>query len=92
MNEELKITISFDKLKFIKTLSEWIAERECNTCEFEEQKTWKDTQMPVCNICQPEILCWSLREGLISKLVKECTPVVNEEEKHSKRNEGVEDE
>ena len=84
MNEKLKITISFDKLKFKKTLSKWIEERECNTCEFEEQKTWTDTQMPVCNICQPEILCWNLNDELISKLIKECTHVVNGEENNER--------
>jgi len=86
MNEELKIKISFDKLKFKKTLFEWIAERECNTCEFEEQKTWTDAQMPVCNLCQPEILCWSLKEELISKLVKECTHIGEEEENNDYKN------
>ena len=70
MTEELKVTISFDKLKFKKTLFKWTAERECNTCEFEEQKTWKDTQMPVCNICDDEY--WRIREALFDQLVSEC--------------------
>lgn len=80
MNEELKITLSFDKLKFKKTLFKWTAERKCKTCEFEEQKTWEDTRMPVCNICQPEFLCWRINEGLFDKLLEACITVVKDEE------------
>jgi hypothetical protein len=80
MTDELKITISFDKERFRDTLTEWALERKCKTCEFEEQKTWEDTRMPVCNICQPEVLYWRINEGLFDKLLEACITVVNDGE------------
>ena len=78
MKEEAKVKIHFDKAKFKEKLFKWINERKCNTCEFEEQKEWKYTQMPVCAICEEDY--WMIKETLFDKLVSDCTHVINGEE------------
>ena len=77
MNEnlrDLKITISFDKQKFKKTLFKLADEKDCSTCEYEEQKQWKDTQMPVCNMCDHDF--WWVKEELFDKLISECINIM----------------
>lgn len=80
MNDPI-IKITIDKNKLVSDLLMIINDTDdmCKTCAFEEQKTWRDVQMPVCNICEHDEF-WQIREGILADVIKDCQIITGKEE------------